>query len=249
MRRAQRRGLAHEAADRIRESIFEGHVPPGAALREVELASSLDVSRGSVREGLAILEREGLVHSEWHRGARVIDLGPDAVDEVYTVRAALERLATRTAAARATPERVAELSALVGAMERALADGAESPVLLSLDMAFHDRVYETAGNSRLTDAWHGVRSQVYLFQLTRIRLGHAQYRSAVVDEHRDLVRMLAHGDTPALGDAAEEHVDSARRALARLLGGAPSPAGRRADGPADPLRGRDPRRGSEPSNG
>ena len=50
MRRAQRRGLAHEAADRIRESIFEGHVPPGAALREVELASSLDVSRGSVRE-------------------------------------------------------------------------------------------------------------------------------------------------------------------------------------------------------
>lgn len=238
MRRVRRRGLAHEAADRIRESIFEGQVPPGAALREVELASSLDVSRGSVREGLAILEREGLVHSEWHRGARVIGLSPADVDEVYSVRAALERLATRTAADRATPERIVELSVLVGAMERALASGADSPTLLSLDMAFHDRVYETAANSRLTEAWHGVRSQVYLFQLTRIRLGHAQYRAAVVDEHRDLVRMLGRGDSPGLGEAAAEHVDAARRALMRMLDGGPPGAGGPARGP----------RGSEPGD-
>ncbi|WP_159943196.1 MULTISPECIES: GntR family transcriptional regulator [unclassified Nocardiopsis] len=217
MRRARRRGLAHEAADRIRDSIFEGLLPPGTALREVELATSLDVSRGSVREGLAILEREGLVRSEWHRGARVIDLSPADVDEVYTVRAALERLATRTAAARATPERLTELSVLVSAMEQALASGADSATLLSLDMAFHDRVYETAGNSRLIRAWEGVRSQVYLFQLTRIRLGHAQYRAVVVEEHRDVVRMLAAGDTPRVAEAAEEHVDSARRALVRML--------------------------------
>lgn len=217
MRRARRRGLAHEAADRIRESIFEGLAPPGTALREVELAASLDVSRGSVREGLAILEREGLVRSEWHRGARVIELSPVDVDEVYTVRAALERAAVRAAAANATPDRLAELSGLVNAMERALRAGADSPALLTLDMAFHDRVYETAGNGRLTEAWLGVRSQVYLFQLTRIRLGHDQYRSVVVEEHRNLVRLLAQGDTPGLAEAAEEHVDSARRALVRML--------------------------------
>ena len=179
----------------------------------------------------------------------MIGLSPDDVDEVYTVRAALERLATRTAATRATPERLAELSGVVGAMERALAAGAEGPALLSLDMAFHDRVYDTAGNSRLTDAWHGVRSQVFLFQLTRIRLGHAQYRSAVVDEHRDLVRMLARGDSPALGDAAAEHVDTARRALARMLGGLPSGDGRRADDSADLRRARNPFRGPGPGHG
>ncbi|MFD6953483.1 GntR family transcriptional regulator [Nocardiopsis sp. TSRI0078] len=217
MRRARRRGLAHEAADRIRDAIFEGLVQPGAALREVELATSLEVSRGSVREGLAILEREGLVRSEWHRGARVIDMSPADVDEVYTVRAALERLATGTAADRATPERLAELSVLTDALERALASGTDAPTLLSLDMAFHDRVYEIAGNDRLTQAWYGVRSQVYLFQLTRIRLGHAQYRSVVVEEHRQMVRMLERGDTRALTEAAEEHVDSARRALVRML--------------------------------
>ena len=217
MRRVRRRGLAHEAADRVRESILEGRVPPGAPLREVELAASLDVSRGSVREGLAILEREGLVRSEWHRGARVIELSPTDVDEVYTVRAALERLATTTAARNMTPTVLADLDSLVEAMRRAVEADADEHTLLALDMAFHDRVYEAAGNSRLIDSWNGVRSQVHLFQRTRIRRAQAQYRDLLVAEHRELVRLLSRGTSPALATAAEEHVDSARRALVHIL--------------------------------
>lgn len=221
MRRARRRGLAHEAADRIRESILDGRVSPGSPLREVELAASLDVSRGSVREGLAMLEREGLVRSEWHRGARVIDLGPKDVDEVYTVRAALDRLATLTAASRMTPAHLAELDSLVQAMARALEGDADGLTLIALDLAFHDRVYAIADNSRLTDAWHGVRSQVRLIQLTRIAHDQAHYRDLLVVEHHDLVRLMSRGPGEELARAAEEHVDSARRALVHLLGRTP----------------------------
>ncbi|MCY9783609.1 GntR family transcriptional regulator [Nocardiopsis sp. EMB25] len=219
MRRARRRGLAHEAADRVREAILEGRVPPGSALREVELASSLEVSRGSVREGLAILEREGLVRSEWHRGTRVIELTTDDVNEVYAVRAALERLATTLAARRMTPERTAELHTLVDAMEQALCVDADGPTLLALDLAFHDRIYDTAANSRLTTSWRGLRSQVHLFQAARTRLDRERYRSTVVAEHRALIRHLSGGATDVLAQAAEEHVDSARRALLDVLPG------------------------------
>ncbi|HJE58232.1 MAG TPA: GntR family transcriptional regulator [Nocardiopsis listeri] len=221
MRRVRRRGLAHEAADRIRESILDGRVAPGSPLREVELAASLDVSRGSVREGLAMLEREGLVRSEWHRGARVIDLGPEDVDEVYTVRAALDRLATLTAASRMTPAHLAELESLVQAMARALEGDADGLTLIALDLAFHDRVYAIADNGRLTDAWLGVRSQVRLIQLTRIEHDQAHYRDLLVVEHHDLVRLMSRGPGEELARAAEEHVDSARRALIHLLGQAP----------------------------
>lgn len=221
MRRVRRRGLAHEAADRIRESILDGRVAPGSPLREVDLAASLDVSRGSVREGLAMLEREGLVRSEWHRGARVIDLGPEDVDEVYTVRAALDRLATLTAASRMTPAHLAELESLVQAMARALEGDADGLTLIALDLAFHDRVYAIADNGRLTDAWLGVRSQVRLIQLTRIEHDQAHYRDLLVVEHHDLVRLMSRGPGEELARAAEEHVDSARRALIHLLGRAP----------------------------
>jgi DNA-binding GntR family transcriptional regulator len=216
--KAQRRGLAEEAADRIREAIFAGHFPPGAALREVELAEALDVSRGSVREGLALLEREGLLQSAWHRGTRVIELTVADIEEVYSVRAALERLASCTAAEYAGPEVLDRLDRIVDTMAAEMDAGAEGPKLLALDIDFHDQIYAAAGNRRLLDAWHAVRSQVYLFQLTRIRLGYHDYRAVVVDEHREIVRLLDAGDPAAVTRFAEEHVRSALRVLVGQLG-------------------------------
>ncbi|CAM4034374.1 GntR family transcriptional regulator [Kibdelosporangium persicum] len=214
LQKAGRRGLAEEAADRIRDAIFRGDFPPGAALREVELAAQLDVSRGSVREGLAILEREGLVQSAWHRGTKVIDLTTRDAREVYSVRAALEGLATRDAIGRVD---LAALTRLVDAMARGLTEGVASEELLALDIDFHDTIYQATGNRRLIEAWQALRSQVYLFQLTRIRLGHNEYRAVVVDEHRELVTLLTRGQADAVTRFAEEHVHSALRALAGQL--------------------------------
>ncbi|MUL43924.1 GntR family transcriptional regulator [Streptomonospora sp. PA3] len=222
LRKAERRGLGQEAADRIRDAIFGGVFPPGAVLREVELAAGLEVSRGSVREALAQLEQEGLVRSAWHRGTRVIDLSVADVDEVYAVRAALERLAATSAGRRVDGEALAALEDLVSEMDSALRAGAAGSDLLALDIAFHDRIYAAAGNRRLLDAWHAVRSQVYLFQLTRVARDDADYRSILVEEHRELLALLRAGDTPRLAEAAEEHVDSARRRLVRMLAAAES---------------------------
>ncbi|HVV11945.1 GntR family transcriptional regulator [Amycolatopsis sp.] len=228
VRPAQRRGLAEEAADRVREEIFSGRIPPGSALREVELAASLEVSRGSVREGLALLQREGLVRSVWHKGTRVIELTEADVEEVYAVRAALDRLAATTAAGHAADEDLDKLDRLVGAMT-AEDDG---PRLLALDIDFHEVVYRAAGNRRLLEAWHAVRSQVYLFQSHRIRLGHDRYQARVAHEHRELAELIRAGDTERLASVAEEHVHSARRALLQGLA-APSNRTRRARSSVD----------------
>src|SRR4051812_44175722 len=207
--KASRRSLAQQAADLVREAIFAGHFPPGAPLREVELAASLGVSRGSVREGLGLLEREGLITGGWHRGTTVIEVTATAVEEVYAVRAALDRLAATTAQQVATPEQLKSLDDLVDAMAAEPAD----PALLALDIAFHDQIYDLAGNQRLTAAWQAIRSQLYLFQSRRVELGAEHYRAGVVGEHRELVTLLRGTDQELLARKAEEHVESARRSL------------------------------------
>ena len=209
----KRRGLAEEAADLLREAILSGHLAPGASLREVELATALGVSRGSVREGLSLLAREGIVRSAWHRGAAVVDVTPRDADEVYRLRAALDRLAATTACDTATPEQLGGLDRLVEAMARAVAAGVGGAGLLALDLQFHDAVYAAAGNERLTAAWRAVRSQVHLFQARRVALGHQHYRERVVNEHRELAALLRSGDRAAVAATAEEHVDAARRSL------------------------------------
>lgn len=215
--KAQRRGLAEEAADRIREAILTGLFPPGSQLREVELAAALDVSRGSVREGLAMLEREGLLQSAWHRGTRVIDLTATDIDEVYSVRAALERLATCTAAENAGTDVFDRLDRIVESMAAGIDSRSDGPKLLALDIEFHDEIYAAAGNSRLLVAWRALRSQVYLFQLSRIRLGDEDYRSRLVTEHRTLADLLRRRAVTTLAQVAEDHVHSARKALAARL--------------------------------
>lgn len=208
-----RRGLAEESADLLREAILAGRVAPGAPLREVELAASLGVSRGSVREGLSLLAREGLVRSAWHRGATVVDVTAQDVEEVYRLRAALDRLAATTAQQSATEEQLRELDRLVARMAAAVEGGVDGPGLLVLDLQFHDAVYAAAGNRRLTVAWRAVRSQVHLLQSRRVAASHQHYRDRVVDEHRDLTGLLRSDDRDALAAAAEEHVDAARRSL------------------------------------
>src|SRR6266498_734808 len=116
---ARRRGLADEVADRIRDAIFDGVYPPGGQLREVELSAALGVSRGPVREALLRLEREGLVRSEWHRGATVTALSEQDVAELDTLRAALEQLAVRLVIDHARGDDLAAIDDVVRRMDRA----------------------------------------------------------------------------------------------------------------------------------
>ncbi|MFD1046427.1 GntR family transcriptional regulator, partial [Kibdelosporangium lantanae] len=115
-----------------------------------------------------------------------------------------------------------ELDALVDGMVAHLvetertSDGQHDD-LLALDMRFHDLIYQATGNTRLVNAWEALRSQMYLFQMTRIRLSHQHYRNIVVDEHREIVRLLRAGDGYALAQYAEEHVQSGRRVLVAAL--------------------------------
>ncbi|GAB3689709.1 GntR family transcriptional regulator [Nocardiopsis oceani] len=190
---ARRRGLADEAADRIREAVFDGTYPPGGQLRESELSRALEVSRGPVREALLRLEVEGLVSSAWHRGATVTELTAGDIAELDSLRGALEQLAVREAVARADDTALAEIERTAENMERT----ADAHTLVSLDIAFHDAVYAASGHRRLLEAWQAIRCQVRLFLVNRVRVSSQDYVAHIPGEHRELARALRSGDTEA----------------------------------------------------
>ncbi|MFD4669365.1 GntR family transcriptional regulator [Lentzea sp. NPDC058450] len=196
---ARRRGLGTEVADVIREAIFEGTYPPGAALREVELAEALEVSRGPVRDALKELEREGLVRTEWHKGSTVAQLSAKDVAELDSLRGALEVLAVeRVVTTNASLDKIALAAEK---MERA-----ETPhEMVRCDIAFHDAVYAAADHGRLAQAWDAIRSQVHLFLITRVALSSDGYLQQIRDEHRDLVAALRLGNAEGALKLFAEH--------------------------------------------
>lgn len=80
-------------AERLRELIVGGELPPGGELSQVELARMFGVSTTPVREALRLLEVEGLVHSRRNRRPRVPEFEPADLDAVYCHRVLLEPLA------------------------------------------------------------------------------------------------------------------------------------------------------------
>jgi DNA-binding GntR family transcriptional regulator len=204
---AVRYGLAETVADRLRETILHGYFAPDERLREEHLAELLQVSRGPVREALTQLEREGLVVIRPNRGASVARLSTVDLEEVYSLRLVLERLAVQYAVRRATDEDFAAMDRVMEALETAVARGITTQETAALDTGFHDLIYQASHHQRLIDAWAMLRSQLYLFLLTRIVDG-MRFREEIVAKHARILAALKSRDEARATDLIDSHIRS-----------------------------------------
>src|ERR1700722_10743535 len=114
--------LAERVADDLRQAIRRGELRGGMPLRQNEVADALGVSSTPVREAFAILQREGLVQRNVHRGVVVFEPTITDLLAAYEIRGALEPLAARYATRHIADGDLAELRSLIGQMERATDD-------------------------------------------------------------------------------------------------------------------------------
>src|SRR5688572_32260423 len=77
------------------------------------MSEGLGVSRTPIREAMTLLEQEGFVRTRARRGIYVVKKTKREIVEMITVMAALESMAARLAAERATEAAIAELHALM----------------------------------------------------------------------------------------------------------------------------------------
>lgn len=81
--------LAEQIAQHLAERIIRGELRPGERIQEQKVTHALDVSRGSVREALLILERRHLIAILPRRGAQVSRITPHHVQSLCTLMAEL----------------------------------------------------------------------------------------------------------------------------------------------------------------
>jgi DNA-binding GntR family transcriptional regulator len=186
---ARRIRLGEEVADQVRTAILHGQFSPGQHLREDQLASLLQVSRGPIREALLMLEREGLITVARHRGAAVVQLTPKDLTEVYCLRTGLEVVATQLAIRNGTERDFREADLVLKEFAQTLRRRPTEHDAARLDLEFHDVVYRAARNSRLYASWLGVRSQVYLFLLTR-NVASSDWRLKSINGHSEILEAM-----------------------------------------------------------
>jgi DNA-binding GntR family transcriptional regulator len=130
----------------IRDAIFTGALKVGERLPELKLTAQFKVSRAVVREALQQLSHEGLIDLSAHRGAQVVDLTAEQIDETVSLRTILEPEAVRLAKSRLTAEGAALLRESAQRLEAARHD---IRTFVQLDFAFHETIWNLSGNGIL----------------------------------------------------------------------------------------------------
>jgi DNA-binding GntR family transcriptional regulator len=207
---AATKALADTVAERLRDTIFSGQLAPGDRLREEQLAGALDVSRGPIRDALLQLEREGLVVRRRNRGAVVASLSRADLEEVFSLRLAIEPVVCTWAARNSGEDDWAEMQERIDAFAQldtstTLHEAAET------DLQFHDVVYRASGHRRVLRLWQDLRPQVYIFMLARTYVQDADFAGIMVRSHGQLLDAIRNRDESLVQRVAAEHVETSYR--------------------------------------
>lgn len=224
---------AEAVARHVETLILEGSLAPGQALLpERDLASRLNVSRPTLRDGLKLLQDRGLLAGEKRRGLRVAALGqaaitdpllallaehPEVEDDYLDFRDVVESHAAGLAAARATPPDRDRIAAALQGIDTAHAaaipeDEAEA------DAALHQAIYEASHNLVLLQVMRALsdnlRSNVAANRARMFTL--PQMRDRLREQHRAIGTAILARDPEAARAAAHAHLAFVRQAAQDL---------------------------------
>ncbi|HUC11827.1 MAG TPA: GntR family transcriptional regulator [Stellaceae bacterium] len=210
-------------------------------LDERQLSEGLGVSRTPIREAMTLLEQEGFVRTRPRRGIFVVRKTKREIVEMITVMAALESMAARLAAERASAREIAGLHRLMDRFRdnrgvELLAEYSDA------NIAFHQAVIKISGCALLAEMTENLF--IHMRAIRKITI-HQENRAArsIADHMRiiaalerrepDLAERLAREHTLGLAAHVEQHGDfldldapvSSSAGLPRGSAGTPQMAG------------------------
>ncbi|HYM96796.1 MAG TPA: GntR family transcriptional regulator [Candidatus Sulfotelmatobacter sp.] len=202
--------MGAEVAAYVRDLIMSGHLTPGEHLRLNDLAVKLSVSTTPVREALLVLEKEGFIESEPHRGFRVKLLTSDDISDLFELHAVIAGMLASRAIDKLTDDDISELTAIDRKIRKAVADGAAEEVE-EQNFRFHRMINRSADSVTL---------RRFLTETTRYipRRYYPQipgWLKSSAQDHGPILAAIRRKDAAAVQTAVQAHM---RRAGNLLVG-------------------------------
>ena len=199
----------------LRSDIVEGIISAGSKLSETELSTKYDVSRAVIREAINRLAACHLVERKANIGARVVELTPQGLIELYQVREALEGMAARLAALHMSETEIKALQTLLSDHFNEVKNG-KSYYQEAGDVDFHYRIVQGSKNSHLIAVL--IDGIYHLVRMYRVQFGMAGPRvTTAYDEHRHIVEAIANRDGELAEILMRRHILYSKNSIERKL--------------------------------
>ena len=198
------REIAYEV---LKHAIITGDIPAGERIVETDYADRLHISRTPLREALRKLERDGLVEYMLRRGVVVRAFTIADVEEIYTIRNALEMLTLPAIIANATEEDIASLRTQLHEMDDLMA-AKDYDALSPVTRAFHRQLTAICGQNRILRVIEGQDEFITRFSAMAIR-----QEDRLLEAHREhyaLVEFIEKRDLDGFQDLMERHINRSK---------------------------------------
>jgi DNA-binding FadR family transcriptional regulator len=220
-----RKKLSDEVFARLKHMIETGELKAGDDMpSERELMERYGVGRPAIREAMQALAGKGLVEISQGERAKVlritaesifrqVDLpakmmlsgSSDSLEHLKSARIFFERGMIREAAARATPEHITQLNALLDKQRQSLGD---ADAFIEADMEFHQYIAQISGNpifAAVSGAMLGWLKSYHTEML--IWTGRENFTLA---EHEEIIRTIENGNADLAEKAMIKHLERSR---------------------------------------
>lgn len=205
-------------ADDLRSDVLTGVLRPGDTLTEVDVAGRYEVARATGKAAIERLVAESVLERSTHKTARVVQLGPGDVRDIYQSRLYLEaEVLRRLARTRTVPEAARDANAEI----RRRWD-ASSFDIVDPDMSFHTSLIDGVRNLRTSKMYRLLASEVKLC-MAQVQGRQLLSPAIIAAEHDRLLELIESGDGEAAAALLDEHLSRARERLVGALGGTPGP--------------------------
>jgi len=198
----------------VRDKITHGELHPGERLVEADLVREFKSSRSPVREALRLLESEGLITAENHKGIHVSKLSFKDIAEIYDLRCLLESYAAHLTALQVNKETVARLTELQHKLIKA-AEKIDLEQWLTNNTLFHKCIDESCGNQNLISMIQTLKRRVYRYKYMVVRI--PALLVTYSEQHDKIFQAIRKGNGKMAEKYMQQHLEFVKKALLRNL--------------------------------
>jgi DNA-binding GntR family transcriptional regulator len=204
-------------SEEIEGAILSGQFKPRERLIEMDLISRFGVSRTVIREALKRIEAKGLVRATPYRGVVVADLTVEEIEEIYFLRAELEKIAASLVLKNITQEEIHKLKRLAKEVERNLRE--KSHQMIEADSEFHRMIFKACHNNYLYEMIDYLRTKAHIVRFNAWSIPHRIEQSIL--EHREMIKAIENRSPSQFEKLIVKHLTFSKESYMSQLKGLP----------------------------
>lgn len=206
MKKMDKRSLADQVYDHIKESILSGTLKPGEKIPEEKIAEETGVSRTPIREAIRRLNEFGLVEVQPRSWAAVAQLTEKQLEDLVEARVNIEVSALRSLSGTTQKISLSNLEKIQKRLEKA-AEKKNWGQVFTEDSNWHLEVIKLSGNEIYLELLERLDARIQLARLQKCR--NEKVIQKDVAYHRSIMDLMAKSKFKKAADLLGQHISSA----------------------------------------